>query len=73
MTKVKCADCSCAYWNDDKCTADKISLSWHSVQTVYGGRENFSKCKTYRMSERYEELADAISDAIRQREERREW
>ena len=65
MTKVTCADNSCAYWKDDKCTADKISLSWHSVQTVYGGRENFSKCKAYKESERYKELLRMLPETMR--------
>lgn len=66
MTKVICADNSCAYWKDDKCTADKISLSWHSVRTVYGERENFSKCKAYKESERFKEFKTVFSNVLKE-------
>lgn len=46
MSKVVCADVGCRF-NDDngKCTAKKIELSWHSVVTLWDGRQEFQRCK----------------------------
>ena len=52
MAKVYCANYSCKFANDDGvCTQKKIALSFHSIQTVYDGRQEYSKCKMYEESE----------------------
>ena len=52
MTKVYCADVSCRFCNDDGvCTAKNIALAWSSVMTMYEGRQEFNKCKSYEESE----------------------
>lgn len=52
MTKVVCADVSCAYCNDKSvCTRKEIGLSWHSVNTLWEGRKEFNRCSGYVESE----------------------
>lgn len=61
MTKVYCADPSCKYCDDNGvCTQKKIGLSWHSVVTVYDGRQEFNRCKMYHKSERSVALEKAM-------------
>ena len=52
MPKVYCAAMDCEF-NSDKgtCTAKSIALSANSVMTVWDGRQEFNKCKTYQKSE----------------------
>jgi len=45
MSKVVCADVGCRFNDDGKCTAKKIELSWHSVVTLWDGRQEFQRCK----------------------------
>lgn len=45
MPKVYCADDGCMYNDDNLCRAKKINLAWHSVVTVWDGRQEFHKCK----------------------------
>ena len=52
MTKVYCADSSCAFCNDNGfCTQKKIGLAWLSVQTVHEGRQEYNKCRGYQHSD----------------------
>lgn len=47
MTKIYCADSLCKFNNDKGvCTAKKVALAWHSVMTVWDGRQEFSRCRT---------------------------
>lgn len=47
MPKIYCADTLCKFNNDKGvCTAKKVALAWHSVMTVWDGRQEFSRCKT---------------------------
>lgn len=65
MPDVKCADDGCRF-NDGtgRCTADKIALSWHSIVTVWDGRQEFHRCKMrespaqYRRRQRERENGD---------------
>ena len=51
---VYCAALECKYHSGtNRCTAKKITLSSHSVMTVWNGRQEFLKCKQYEMSEEY--------------------
>lgn len=50
-TKIYCAATDCEF-NGDKgiCTAKKVALSWSSIMTLWDGRQQFNKCKTYQKS-----------------------
>ena len=52
MTKIYCADVTCKF-NDINglCTLKKIALSFHSVNTLWEGRQEYHRCKTYQKSE----------------------
>lgn len=57
MTKIICANSLCKYNNDKNvCTAKTAEMSWHSVMTVHDGRQEFLKCKTYEMDERFKDI-----------------
>ena len=45
MPKVWCADDGCRFNDRNLCRAKQIKLSWHSVVTVWDGRQEFHKCK----------------------------
>ena len=48
MTKVYCADVTCAFNGDDEvCQAKNISLSSNSVVTRWDGRQEYHRCTTY--------------------------
>lgn len=54
---VYCAAIECKYHSEtNRCTAEEIILSSHSVITVWDGRQEFLKCKQYEMSEEYKAL-----------------
>ena len=56
MAKIYCADMECIFNNDKGvCTAKKVALSWHSVVTLWEGRQEFNRCKTRQTSEAYKE------------------
>ena len=58
---VYCAALECKYHSDtNRCTAKKITLSSHSVMTVWSGRQEFLKCKQYEMSEKYKALLTVL-------------
>ena len=50
----------------NRCTAKKITLSSHSIMTLWDGRQEFLKCKQYEMSEDYK----AVMAVIRMAEEK---
>ena len=57
MAKIYCADVGCAFNNDKGvCTAKKVALSWHSVMTVWEGRQEDQRCKTRETSKEHREL-----------------
>lgn len=45
MPKVLCADDGCMWNDENRCTAKKINLSWHSILTVHDGRQEYHRCK----------------------------
>ena len=58
---VYCAAVECKYHSDtNRCTAKKVTLSSHSVMTVWNGRQEFLKCKQYEMSEEYKAVLKQI-------------
>ena len=66
MPKVYCADVTCEYVNENGvCTAKVISLSWHSVATVYDGVQEFNRCKAFQKSSRVKELEKKIGDLLK--------
>ena len=57
MTKVYCADVSCAYCNEKGvCTQKSIGLAWTSVMTVHDGRQEYNKCRMYQKSAAMEKI-----------------
>lgn len=54
MPNVYCAAMDCKFNGDDgKCHAKSIVLSANSIMTVWEGRQQFNKCKTYEESDRF--------------------
>lgn len=61
---VYCAAVECKYHSDtNRCTAKRITLSSHSVMTLWDGRQDFLKCKQYEMSEEYKAVLALIRKA----------
>lgn len=68
MTKIFCSDSSCKFINDQgRCTAKTVTIGWSSVMTVYEGRQDFHRCKTYEESEKAKEIK-AFLDKVQRRE-----
>ena len=58
---VYCAAVECKNHSDtNRCTAKKITLSSHSIMTLWDGRQEFLKCKQYEMSEDYKAIMAVI-------------
>lgn len=63
MATIKCGDSSCKYWNGgNKCTAEAVTLDWHSVMTVWEGRREYLSCQTYEKDPKFEELESMVLD-----------
>ena len=61
MPKVYCASFDCKYNGDDnRCHAKTIELSDHSVMTMWEGRQQFNKCKTYEQLQEEKELFERL-------------
>lgn len=49
---IYCAAVDCKYnGSRNQCTAKKVELSWHSVMTMWQGRQELWKCKNFEKSE----------------------
>lgn len=60
MPDVRCADMGCRFHtDDDRCTADKIELSWHSIVTYWDGRQEFHRCKMRESPAQYRRRKEA--------------
>lgn len=58
---VYCAALECKFHSDtNRCTAKRITLSSHSVMTLWNGRQEFWKCKQYEMSDEYKAILEQI-------------
>lgn len=65
MAKIYCADVGCCFNNEKGvCTAKKVALSWHSVMTVWEGRQEFNRCKTRQTSKKQRELEKRMEELI---------
>lgn len=65
MAKIYCADVGCSFNNDKGvCTAKKVALSWHSVMTVWEGRQEYQRCKTRETSKEHRELEKRMEALI---------
>lgn len=62
--KIYCADISCDYNKDGKCSAKTVTLSYHSVMTVWEGRQQYNKCKTYEESAESRQLMKMLGGMI---------
>lgn len=62
-TKVYCAAMDCEF-NSDKgvCTAKNITLSANSVVTVWEGRQEFNKCKTFQKSQMALDIEEKVAE-----------
>ena len=65
MSKIYCADTGCTFNNDKGvCTAKKVALSWHSVVTVWEGRQEFQRCKTRETSAKQRALEKRMEEFV---------
>ena len=58
---VYCESIDCKYFSiTNRCTAKRIDLSYHSVMTVWNGRQDYLKCKMYEQSEEAKRMLEQI-------------
>lgn len=63
MPKVYCAAMDCEFNGDDgKCHAKSIALSANSVMTVWEGRQEFNKRKTYQESQASKDIKAVLEE-----------
>ena len=60
MPKVICAAIDCEFNVDGKCHAKTICLSANSVMTMWEGRQEFNKCKTFQKSQQAKQIEEQI-------------
>lgn len=69
MPKIFCAAIDCEFNGyDGKCHAKEIALSDHSIMTLWEGRQQYQKCKTYQKLQAAIDYERFIEAAIKQRE-----
>lgn len=69
-TVVICAAIDCKYHNDNNvCLAKRILLNFSSVMTVWNGRQEFLKCRTFEKSSEAQDIEDAIRKYLEERED----
>ena len=51
MPRVNCATIECEFNDEGKCKAKSIILSDHSIMTVWEGRQQYQRCKTFQKSQ----------------------
>lgn len=59
-----CSNASCKYCSDNyKCKFPKkdLSFSYHSIMTLYNGRQDYLKCNAYEPSEKYIEIKTMLN------------
>lgn len=65
MARIVCARTDCKYNNDkNQCTAKDVKLSYHSVMTVWDGRQELLKCKNYEQDEGFTEFLNEVKALI---------
>ena len=65
MTKIYCADPTCEFCNEKGvCTQRTVCLSYHSVVTVWDGRQEYHRCKSYQKSKVAIRLENELKDLI---------
>lgn len=66
MTIIKCPSDECKWNTNNKCTAKKINLSWHSIMTKHDGRQEYWKCAQCEMTpedmEKFEKLKELFQN-----------
>lgn len=61
---VYCAATDCKHnGNRNRCMANCVTLSWHSVMTLWEGRQEFCRCKSYEMSDESKRICELIKKA----------
>lgn len=67
---IYCASAECKYnSNTGRCTAKRVELSFHSVNTLWEGRQDFWKCKSYEMSEESKRIMDQFAKMMKEGED----
>lgn len=67
-TKIYCAAMDCKFCNDKgRCTAKEIFLSCHSVSTVWEGRQEYNRCKSYEVSDEAREITERLQKYLIER------
>ena len=61
--KVICATVDCKHNDKYLCTLDEISLSDHSIVTVWEGRQHFWRCKNYEENEQSKRIKEILNEA----------
>lgn len=60
---ISCADLRCKYRNDKgKCTCKKVELSAWNVNTLYRGKQDFLKCKSFEYDKEYLEIGEKLKE-----------
>lgn len=64
---IYCAASDCKYSSaNNRCTAKQVTLSWHSVMTVWEGRQEFLRCRSYEQSEEAKRIAEELNRILRE-------
>ena len=62
---VHCPCAECKYnGKNNKCKAKSITLSAHSVSTLWEGHQDYWKCKSYESSKRAREIQELYDEAV---------
>ena len=65
MASITCGHIDCENCGDDnKCKADKVTLSYRNIATVNIGRAEVLVCENYKMSDQYKKLKDMIMETM---------
>lgn len=71
-TKIYCASIECEYNDPEtgRCKAKTVCISSHSIMTVYDGRQDFHRCKTFQLSEQARQMKEAIEKMFKERQKK---
>jgi len=64
MAKVWCAEITCKHNKNNLCKAKEINLSAGRVNTVYSGRMDVWKCRTFEESERFKQMSEVVKQMM---------
>jgi hypothetical protein len=63
---VTCSNITCKHRNDKngKCKVKNITLSFHSLPVIHGGRQQVLKCGSYEEDEEYTVMKEKIQELL---------